>query len=165
MEEFQLEAITHTRVRRLRCWGKYILECKIESGNLQDRYAVQRRKTVVGHGKISAACSLFLQRAGRIRCTVIGVRRFLIHACPLLRRVVIVFASRTSFRRLRGLTFDATLDFSIRAFSRSLIWVRADDSIAHYLPRKCRSILRKYLHVQSHSVFTRSDFTSRLFNG
>ena len=55
-----------------------VLECKIESGNLQDRYAVavQRRKTIVGHvpRKISAACSLFLQRAGRIRCTVIGVR-------------------------------------------------------------------------------------------
>ena len=72
-----------------------VLECKIESGNLQDRYAVavQRRKTVVG--KISAACSLFLQRAGRIHCTVIGVRCFPIHACPLLRRVVIVFDSWT----------------------------------------------------------------------
>ena len=111
-----------------------VLECKIESGNVQDRYAVavQRRKTVVGHGKISAACSLFLPRAGRIRCTVIGVRCFPIYACPLLRCVVIVFASRTSFLRLRGLTFDATL-------------VRADDSIARYLPRKCRSILRKVL--------------------
>ena len=30
-----------------------VLECKTESGNLQDRYAVavQRRKTVFGHGK------------------------------------------------------------------------------------------------------------------
>ena len=123
-----------------------VLECNIESGNVHDRYAVavQRRKTVVGHGKISAACSLFLQRAGRIRCTVIGVRCFPIYACPLLRRVVIVFASRTSFLLLRGLTFDATLDFSICAFSRSF-WVRADDSIARYLPRKCRSILRKVL--------------------
>ena len=53
-----------------------VLECKIESGNVQDRYAVavQRRKTVVGHGKILAAFTLFLQRPGRIRCTVIGVR-------------------------------------------------------------------------------------------
>ena len=106
--------------------------------------AVQRRKMVVGHGKISAACSLFLPRAGRIRCTVIGVRCFPIYACPLLRRVVIVFASRTSFLRLHGLMFDATLDFSICAFLRSF-WVRADDSIACYLPRKCRSILRKVL--------------------
>ena len=96
-----------------------VLECKIESGNLQDRYAVQRRKTVVGHGKISVAFSSFLQRAGRIHCTFIGVRCFPIHVCPVLRRVVIVFASRTSFRRLRRLTFDATLDFSICTFSRS----------------------------------------------
>ena len=90
-----------------------VLECKIESGNLQDRYAVavQRRKTVVGHGK-----------AGRIRYTVIRVRCFPIDACPLLRRVVIVFASQTSFLRLRGLMSDATLDFSICAFSRSF-WV------------------------------------------
>ena len=117
-----------------------VLECKIESGNLQDRYAVQRRKTVVGHGKISVASSLFLQRAGRIHCTVIGVRCFPIHVRPVLRRVVIVFASRTSFRRLRRLTFDATLDFSICTFSRSF-WVRVDDSIARYLSRKCRSIL------------------------
>ena len=140
MEEFQLEAITYTRVRQLRCWGKHW------SGNFQDRYAVavQRRKTVVGHGKISAACSLFLQRAGRICCTVIGVRCFPIHACPLLRRVVILFASRTSILRLRGITFDATLDFSICAFSRPF-WVRADDSIARYLLWKCRSILRKVL--------------------
>ena len=92
-----------------------VLEYKIESGNLQDRYAVavQHRKTVVGHGKKSAACPLFLQRAGRIRCTVIGVRCFPNHACPLLRRVAIVFASRTSFLRLRGLTFDATLAFAL----------------------------------------------------
>ena len=136
-----------------------VLECKIESGNLQDRYAVavQRRKTVVGHGKISATCSLFLQRAGRIRCTVIGVRCFPIHACPLLRRVVIVFASRTSFRRLCGLTFDATLDFSICTFSRSF-WVRADDSIARYLPW---SILRKVLAcTKPFCLYTfRLDFT------
>ena len=92
----------------------------------------------------SAACSLFLQRAGRIHCTVIGVRCFPIHVCPLLRRVVIVFALRTSFRRLRRLTFDATLDFSICTFSRSF-WVRVDDLIARYLSRKCRSILRKVL--------------------
>ena len=38
-----------------------VLECKIESFNLQDRYAlaVQRRKTVVGHGKISAESELY----------------------------------------------------------------------------------------------------------
>ena len=115
-------------------------------GNVQDHYAVavQRRKTIVGHRKISATCSLFLQKARRIRCTVIGVRCFPIHAWPLLRCVVIAFASQTSFLRLCGLTFDATLDFSICTFSRSFS-VRADDSIARYLPRKCRSILRKVL--------------------
>ena len=119
-----------------------VLECKIESGNLQDRYAVavQRRKTVVGHGKISAACSLFLQRAGRIRCTAIGVRCFPMHACPLLRRVVIVFASRTGFLRLRGLMFDATLGFSICAFSRSF-WVRADNSIGSVGAHILRKVL------------------------
>ena len=143
-----------------------VLECKIESGNVQDRYAVavQRRKMVVGHGKISAACSLFLPRAGRIRCTVIGIRCFPIYACPLLRRVVIVFASQTSFLRLCGLMFDATLDFSICAFLRSF-WIRADDSIACYLPRSVGPSCEKYLHVQSHSVFTCSDFTTRWFNG
>ena len=40
-----------------------VLECKINSSNLQDRYvvAVQCRETVVRRGKISAPCSLFLQ--------------------------------------------------------------------------------------------------------
>ena len=33
--------------------------------------------------------------------------------------------------------------------------------VARYLPRECRSVLQKEL-VQSHSVFTRSDFTSRV---
>ena len=41
------------------------------------------------------------------------VRCFPIHVCPLLRCVVIVFASQTSFLQLCGLTFDATLGFSI----------------------------------------------------
>ena len=40
--------------------------------------AVHRRNTGVGHvpRKKSVACSLFLQRARRIHCTVIEVRRF-----------------------------------------------------------------------------------------
>ena len=40
--------------------------------------SVQHSNTVVEHvpKKISAACSLFLQRAGRIHCIVVGVRRF-----------------------------------------------------------------------------------------
>ena len=54
------------------------LSCKRETGNNKDRYAVavlQDRNTV-GHlpRKISAACSLFLQRGGSIRCIVTGER-------------------------------------------------------------------------------------------
>ena len=92
------------------------------------------------YGKISAPCSSFLRRAGRIRYTVIGVRCFPIDACPLLRRVVIVFASWTS-----GLG---------RTTRSHVIFLGS-------VGPSCE----KYLHVQSHSVFTRSEFTSRSFNG
>ena len=51
-----------------------------EEGNPHDPYAVTLLKgiTVVGHvpRKISAACSLFLQRQGTILCTITGNRRF-----------------------------------------------------------------------------------------
>ena len=89
------------------------------------------------------------------RCTIlrldslIGVRCFPIHACPLLRRVVIVFASRTSFLRLRGLTFDATLDFSICAFFGLGRTTRSHVIFLGSVGPSCE----KYLHVQSHSVF------------
>ena len=119
-------------------------------------------KRLLGMEKKSAAWPLFLQRAGRIRCTVIGVRCFPNHACPLLRRVVIVFASRTSFLRLRGLTFDATLAFALYQGPFGL--GRMTRSHVIFLGSVCPSC-EKYLHVQSHSVFTRSDFTSCSFNG
>ena len=98
-----------------------VLECKIEvvTSRIAMQWQFSAGKRLLGMEKLSAACSLFLQRAGRIRCTRVyghwSYRCFTIHACPLLRRVVIVFASRTSFLRLRGLTtpFDATLDFRI----------------------------------------------------
>ena len=116
---------------------------------------------LLGMKKKSAACPLFLQTAGRIRCTVIGVRCFPNHACPLLRRVVIVFASRTSFLRLRGLTLDATLAFALSQDPFGL--GRTTRSHVIFLGNVC-PFCEKYLHVQSHSVCTRSDFTSRSFN-
>ena len=122
------------------------------------------RKTVVGHGKISAACSLFFERAGRIRCTVIGVRCFPIHACALLRRVVIVFASRTSFRWLRGLCSMLRLTLAFALSQDPFGLGRTTRSHVIFLGSVGPSC-EKYLHVQSHSVFTRSDFNSRLFNG
>ena len=50
-----------------------VLQYKIESGNVQDRYAVSLQ-----HRNISAACSLFLQRTGRICCMFVWVRRSLV---------------------------------------------------------------------------------------
>ena len=59
----------------------------------------------------------------------------------------------------------ATLDLSICAFSRSFgIIGRTTRSHVIFLGSVGPSC-KKYLHVQSHSVFTRSDFTSRSFNG
>ena len=57
-----------------------VLQCRIESGNAKDPYAVAvtRRNIIVGHAprNISAACSLFLRRTGRIHCTISGARCF-----------------------------------------------------------------------------------------
>ena len=55
-----------------------VLEYKIESGNLQDRYAVavQRRKTVVGHGKKNrqlARCFSKEQEEFSVRLLELGV--------------------------------------------------------------------------------------------
>ena len=56
------------------------LQCQRESTNANDPYAVAVRKddNVVGHvpRRISAACSLFIQKGGRIVCTVRGSRRY-----------------------------------------------------------------------------------------
>ena len=114
------------------------------------------------HAFVYRSPHLISLKLARIRCTVIGVRCFPNHACPLLRRVVIVFASRTSFLRLRGLTFDATLAFALSQDPFGL--GRTTRSHVIFLGSVCPSC-EKYLHVQSHSVFTRSDFTSRSFNG
>ena len=140
-----------------------VLEYKIESGNrsLCSGSSAQENGCWAWKKK-SAACPLFPQRAGRIRCTVIEVRCFPNHACPLLRRVVIAFASRTSFLRLRGLTFDATLAFALYQGPFGL--GRMTRSHVIFPGNVCPSC-EKYLHVQSHSVFTRSDFTSCSFNG
>ena len=67
-------------------WTPFIgekLECQREEANEQDPYAVAivkrtagRRTKVVGHvpRRILAACSLFLQRSGNIKCTITGAR-------------------------------------------------------------------------------------------
>ena len=128
-----------------------VLQRKIESGNVQDRYAVsvQRRNTVVGHvpRKISAACLLFLQRARRICCTVIGVRSF----SADLPQGGLTFCGFMASRSMLHLT----LAF---AFSRSLL-VRAEDSPVIFL---CRSVLRK-IPVQSYCLYTfRLHFVQRL---
>ena len=69
-------------------WTPFIgekLECQREEANEQDPYAVVivkrtagcRTKVVVHVPKrISAACSLFLQRSGNIECTITGARRY-----------------------------------------------------------------------------------------
>ena len=56
------------------------LQCQRESSNANDPYAiaVMKEDNVVGHvpRRISAACSLFIQKGGRILCTVQASRRY-----------------------------------------------------------------------------------------
>ena len=56
------------------------LKCKREEGSHKDRYAVAvvRHDSVVGHiaQRISAACSLFIQKNGSIKCTITGTRQY-----------------------------------------------------------------------------------------
>ena len=55
------------------------LECKRKEGNNKDRYAVVvLRHDTVGHiaRRISAACSLFIQKNGSIKCTITGTRQY-----------------------------------------------------------------------------------------
>ena len=58
------------------------LQCVRERTNSSDRYAVavkkDTRSEVVGHlpRRISRLCHLFLQRRGRITCTITGNRRY-----------------------------------------------------------------------------------------
>ena len=55
------------------------LSCQTEDSNAFDPYAVAIRKSanVIGHvpRKISAACSLFIQRGGTLTCIIIDSRR------------------------------------------------------------------------------------------
>jgi len=57
-----------------------VLTCARETGNVFDPFAVSVLKgyTVAGHvpRKISAICSLFIQRGGMIRCKVTGSRQY-----------------------------------------------------------------------------------------
>ena len=83
MEAFQLESCVRGHDVYKTTWTPSlgeVLQCRIESGNAEDPYAVTvtRRNIIVGHvpRKISAACSLFLRRTGRIHCTISGARRF-----------------------------------------------------------------------------------------
>ena len=56
------------------------LTCIPEVGNIHDPFVISviKDNTVIGHlpKKISAGCSLFLRRSGRIWCEVIGRRRY-----------------------------------------------------------------------------------------
>ena len=55
--------------------GELHLSCQTEDSNAFDPYAVAIRKSanVIGHvpRKISAACSLFIQRGGTLTCIII----------------------------------------------------------------------------------------------
>ena len=57
-----------------------------ESSNANDPYAVavMKEDNVVGHvpRHISAACSLFIQKGGRILCTVQALRRYSVDLPP-----------------------------------------------------------------------------------
>ena len=69
-------------------WTPFVgetLSCEREEDNTADPYAVavkkkfgRRMPVVVGHvpRRISAACCLFLQRNGIIKCEITGVRRY-----------------------------------------------------------------------------------------
>ena len=88
MNVFEVESSVRGHHVYMQEWTPFIgekLECQREETNEQDPYAVaivktagRRTKLVVGHvsRRISAACSLFLQRSGNIECTITGTRRY-----------------------------------------------------------------------------------------
>ena len=72
----------------IRTYGQFVgetLSCEGEEDSTADPYGVavkkkfgRRMPVVVGHlpRKIAAACCLFLQRNGIIKCEITGVRRY-----------------------------------------------------------------------------------------
>ena len=76
---FSVEAM----VRGYHVWAAPIGEmliCEREVGNIHDTFGVASKKDseVVGHcpRKISALCSIFIRRGGKIACQVTGRRRY-----------------------------------------------------------------------------------------
>ena len=83
MEEFEVSSIVRGYHIYKETWTPFLtehLECKREEGNYKDRYAVAvlRHDSVVGHiaRRISAACTLFIQKNGSIKCTITGKRHY-----------------------------------------------------------------------------------------
>ena len=88
MEMYKVDSIVRGHHIFKEIWTPFIgedLECKRDVSNTRDAYAVgimQLEDTgstaIVGHvpRKISAACSLFLQREGSIRCIIMGNRQY-----------------------------------------------------------------------------------------
>ena len=83
MEEYKVSSVVRGYHVYRRSWSPSLeeqLECRREAGNDKDRYAVAVLKhgSVVGHipRRISAACSLFIERNGRINCRITGARQY-----------------------------------------------------------------------------------------
>ena len=87
MEVYEVDSIVRGYHVFKEIWTPFIgedLEYKRDASNIRDAYAVgimRQEETgstaIVGHvpQKISAACSLFLQRAGSFRCIITGNRQ------------------------------------------------------------------------------------------
>ena len=112
---------------------------------------------------ITSSCFVWRKSARGAKTEVEVMEEFELESCVRddhITRVCGLCCWGKYFLQLRGLTFDATLDFSI-CFLMILLgplgWMTC-------MLSSSRSALRKEL-VQSHSVFTRSDFTLRSFNG
>ena len=83
MEEYEVSSVVRGFHVYQRSWCPSMeeqLECLREDGNDKDRYAVAvlRHGSIVGHipRRISAACSLFIERNGRIHCRITGARQY-----------------------------------------------------------------------------------------
>ncbi len=83
MEEYEVSSVVRGFHVYQRSWSPSLeeqLECLREASNDKDRYAVAvlRHGSVVGHipRRISAACSLFIERNGRIHCRITGTRQY-----------------------------------------------------------------------------------------
>jgi len=87
MESYESEQVVCGHRVYKSIWTPFIGEeliCHQESGNTSDPFAVAVLKPdspggmVVGHvpRKISAACSVFLELGGTIRCTITGPRQY-----------------------------------------------------------------------------------------